>query len=55
MTYSTYNYQTWLSEEDLQRCWAVVNNEIPQSEVSIHELEEFQNLIEHIIENRTIH
>lgn len=55
MSYPAYNYETWLSEEAVQRCWAVANDELPQDAVTLKEMEEFLNLIEHVVENRTIH
>lgn len=52
---STYNYNTWLSEEDIFRCWMVTQGDLPLEAVSNKEMSEFLDFIDHVIESRTIH
>lgn len=55
MNFSLYNFNTWLTEEDIYRCWMVTQDELPKEAVTEREMMEFLDLVDHVIENRTIH
>jgi len=40
-------FETWLTEEDTERLWAVVEGNLPDYAATTAELEEFERLVTH--------
>ena len=40
-------FDTWLEEEDVERLWAVVHGDLPETATSADEIDEFKRWVEH--------
>jgi hypothetical protein len=44
----TDEFDTWLSDTDVERLWKVMQGELPQAAASSEEMDEFLKLVTHV-------
>ena len=40
-------FETWLTEEDVQRLWQVCHGQLPEAAATFDEMEEFERVVTH--------